>query len=426
MSSKKSRVFYGWFIVAALIVIWTFIAGIAHTSFTSYIEPITTLFGWTYTQITFAASLRAVMLMLLVPVGGLLSDRWGARKLIFAGITIVCLGFFILSRINSLSQFYLCFILIGIGYSTSTSAIPQAVVGRWFRKKMSLATGILMMAGGTAGLTVPLVTRVIDMYGWQTAMAIFGVGLWILLSPLSLIIRHSPEPYGYLPDGDTVDDTVYNQNTGQIPDTNVNTGVRQFLKNRVFWHITLAYTLHIMAGTALTVHSMPYLSTISIDRTISSFVAGALSIVGVFGRLGFGFFGDKYNRRWLAATGTILVSISLLILSIITASSTWLIVPAVILFGVGYGGTITMHSVLLRENFGTINLGSVIGFSVGITAIGLMVGPPLASWLYESFGNYRITWLVLTGITVISIISQLTNPSVHTRRQKADSVKGSI
>ena len=85
-----------------------------------------------------------------------------------------------------------------------------------------------------------------------------------------------------------------------------------------------------------------------------------------------------------------------------------------------------MHSVLLRENFGTINLGSVIGFSVGITAIGLMVGPPLASWLYESFGNYRITWLVLTGITVISIISQLTNPSVHTRRQKADSVKGSI
>jgi MFS family permease len=181
-----------------------------------------------------------------------------------------------------------------------------------------------------------------------------------------------------------------------------------------------------MAGTALTILCMPYLSTISIDRTVSSFVAGALSIVGVFGRLGFGFLGDKLNKRWLAASGTAMVSISLIILSIITASSTWMIIPAVILFGIGYGGTITIHSVLLRENFGTTNLGSVIGFSVGITAIGLMVGPPLSSWLYESFGDYRITWLVLTGITVISIISQLTNPSVHTRRQKAGSATGNI
>jgi MFS family permease len=426
MSAKKSRIFYGWFIVAALIAIWTCIAGIAHTSFTSYIEPITTLFGWTYTQITFAASLRAVVLMILVPVGGLLSDRWGARKLIFAGITIVCLAFFLLSRINSLSQFYLCFILIGIGYSTSTSAIPQAIVGRWFRKKMSLATGILMVAGGFAGLIVPLVTRIIDIYGWQPAMAVFGISFWILLAPLSLIIRHSPEPYGYLPDGETAEDATDRESISRVSDTNRKTGIRQFLKDRVFWHITAAYALHIMAGSALTVHSMPYLSTISMDRTLSSFVAGALSIVGVFGRLGFGFLGDRVNQRWLAGSGTTMVSLSLIILSVITASSTWMIVPAVILFGVGYGGTITMHSVLIRENFGTINLGSVIGFSVGITSIGLMVGPPLASWLYESFDSYRITWLVFTGITIISIISQLTNPSVHTRKQKAGSATGNI
>ena len=426
MSSQKSRVFYGWFILVALFVIWTSIAGISFTAFTSYIEPITNKFGWTYTQITFATSLRAMMLIPLVPIGGLLSDRWGSRKLIFAGITVVCLGFYLLSRINSISQFYLCFILIGIGYSTSTTAIPQAVVGRWFRKKMSLATGLLMMAGGTAGLTVPLVTRIIDIYGWQTTMAILGIGLWILLSPLSLIIRHSPEPYGYMPDGETGDDAVYNDNKEQVPDVNVHIGVKQLLKNGVFWHITIAYALHSMAGTALTVHTMPYLSTISIDRTISSFIAGALSIMGVFGRLGFGFFGDKYNKRWMASTGTIMVSISLIILSIITSSNTWMLFPAIILFGVGYGGTITLHSVLLRENFGTINLGSVIGFSVGFTAIGMMIGPPMASWLFESFGNYRITWLVLAGFAAISIISQLTNPSVYTRKRGVGSVTGSI
>ena len=43
-----------------------------------------------------------------------------------------------------------------------------------------------------------------------------------------------------------------------------------------------------------------------------------------------------------------------------------------------------------------------------------------------SSGDYSITWLVFTGITALSIISQLTNPSIHTRRQRADSVTGSV
>ena len=420
MPLRKNRVFYGWFIVAALCVIWTAVGGIVSIGFTSFIEPLTNRFGWTYTQITFAASLRSLMMVIFSPIGGLLSDRWGARKMVFTGIALCGIGLFLLYWIDSLTQFYLCSILIGIGYSISTGAVPQAVIGRWFRKKMSLATGILMVSGGAAGLLVPLVTQVIDIYGWQTAMAILGTGFWVLLTPLSLVIRQSPEQYGYLPDGDIEEETVSSQSDNYVPDTVTETGARQFVKDRVFWHITVALSLHMLLSTAVIVHSMPFLSTIGIDRTTSSFVSGALSIVGVFGRLGFGWFGDKFNKRWLAASGTTMIGLSLIIFGCTTTANIWVLLPAVILFGTGYGGTVTLHSVLLRENFGIVNIGAVIGLSVGITAIGMIAGPPLTSWLYESFGTYRITWFILIGVVIISVVSQLTNPSVHTMTQKAN------
>jgi MFS family permease len=358
------------------------------------------------------------MMVIFSPIGGLLSDRWGARKMVFTGIALSGTGLLLFYRIDSLTQFYLCSILIGIGYSISTGAIPQAVIGRWFRKKMSIATGILMVSGGAAGLLVPLVTEVIDIYGWQTAMAILGIGFWVLLTPLSLVIRQNPEQYGYLPDGETKEKTDSNQSHEHVPDTLEETGARQFVKDRVFWHITVALSLHMLLSTAVIVHSMPFLSTIGIDRTTSSFVSGALSIVGVFGRLGFGWFGDKFNKRWLAASGTTMIGLSLIIFGCTTTANIWVLLPAVILFGTGYGGTVTLHPVLLRENFGTINIGAVIGLSVGITAIGMIAGPPLTSWLYESFGNYRITWFILVGVAIIGVVSQLTNPSVHTTRHR--------
>ena len=416
MSSGKKHIFYGWFIVAALWIIWTAVGGIVSIGFTAFIEPLTYRFGWTYTQITFAASLRSLMMVIFTPIAGLLSDRWGARKLVFTGIVLSGMGLFLLYWTDSLTQFYLCSILIGIGYSTSTGAIPQAVIGRWFRKKMSLATGILMVSGGAAGLLVPLVTKLIDMYGWPTAMAILGIAFLVLLTPLSLVIRQSPDQYGYLPDGEIKEKNISHQSLNYIPDTVMKTGARQFVKDRVFWHITIALLLHMLLSTAVIVHSMPFLSTIGIDRTTSSFVSGALSIVGVFGRLGFGWFGDKLNKRWLAASGTTMIGLSLIIFGCTTTANIWVLLPAVILFGTGYGGTVTLHPVLLCENFGTINLGSVIGLSVGITAIGMIAGPPFTSWLYDSIGSYRITWFILIGVVIISVVSQLTNPSVHTRR----------
>jgi OFA family oxalate/formate antiporter-like MFS transporter len=293
-------------------------------------------------------------------------------------------------------------------------------VGRWFRKKLSFATGILMSGTGIGGLIVPLVTQNIDLLGWHTAMLITGLSMLAILSPVSLFIRAYPEQYGYLPDGAATNEPAPGKEETPAHNNGVEIGVKHALKSRAFWHVSLAFMFHAMSVHAVTTHIMPYLATIGSDRTVSSFVASALAILSIIGRLSFGWFGDKFNKKWIAASGTTMIGLSLILLSYLTSISPWILIPAAFLFGIGWGGSITLHSVILKECFGTSNLGAIIGFSISISSFGMMAGPPLVSWIYENFGDYRIAWFIVIAVAIMSVISQLTNPLVSTGKQSID------
>ena len=417
MSVKKSRIFYGWYIVAALFLIWTICHGLVILSFTAYIDPLMSTFGWSYTQITIAASLRSLIYVIFMPITGMIVDRWNAKKLVLAGVILASIGFLSLSWIHSLGQFYLCYIVMGIGTSACTATIPLTLVGRWFRKKLTFATGILMSGTGIGGLIVPLITQNIDLLGWHTAMLITGLIMLVVLTPISLLVRPYPEQYGYLADGAVSNEPVLDKEKTPAQKETADIGIKHALKSRAFWHVSVAFMLHALAVHAVTTNIMPYLATIGSSRMASSFAASALAILSIIGRLSFGWFGDKFNKKLIAASGTFLIGLSLIFFSNITAVSPWILVLSIILFGIGWGGSITLHSVILKDCFGTNNLGGIIGFSISITAIGQMAGPPLVSWIFESFGDYRIAWLIVIGVVIISITSQLTNPLVRIRKQ---------
>jgi predicted MFS family arabinose efflux permease len=81
MEAKNSKVFYGWWIVGAGFFIAVYIGGFINLGFTAIFEPIARDFGWSYAQVSFAASLRGMEMSLLAPIVGLLMARWGPRRL---------------------------------------------------------------------------------------------------------------------------------------------------------------------------------------------------------------------------------------------------------------------------------------------------------------------------------------------------------
>jgi sugar phosphate permease len=422
LDQKQHKIFYGWWIVGALFIIAAYTAGIAFFCFTAILDPIASEFSWSYAQISFAASLRGIESGILSPLIGWLIDRMGPRKLLIGGIVFAGAGLFLLSHINSLAAFYGTFFLISIGLSSSTNVMTMTVVGYWFRRKVSIATGIVVSGTACGGLLVPLVTQIIDSYGWRMAMTIVAIGAIVVLIPLSLLVRHKPEQYGYLPDGDTPADQASEKDgiAEQEPDKDID--VKKVVKGRAFWQIGIASACHLLVVNAMVTHVMPYLNTTGIARSLSSLVASIIPVISILGRLSFGWFGDRFDKRWTMAAGFALLSISMLLFNAVASVGTWLIIPFVILCGFGYGGPIPLLAGIIREYFGRERLGTILGFVMGITLLGSIIGPPMAGWIFDTSGSYRGAWLACAGITAAGLISIITIPSKSNAPNVARSV----
>ena len=418
-SIKNFKIFYGWYIVGACMLIMLYVGGVIDFGFTAVFEPIAEKFGWSYAQISLAASLRGLEIGLLAPVMGLLVDRWGPRRLVLTGSLLICAGFLLLSRVSSLVMFYGAFGLIAVGMSTCAQTVLMTAVANWFRNKAGLAMGITASGFGLGGVLVPLVTRLIDVWHWQTAMLAFGLGALAIIAPLSLIIRHKPEAYGCRPDGESdraeEKDKASNLQVNQGRDMTV----KQAVRSRAFWTIALGSMCHGFVIGAVITHIMPYLSSLGISRSLSSLIALLLPVVSIGGRLSSGWLADRFGSRKIFAASFVSMTVGLFLLSNLSTEMLWLIVPFIIFFSLGWGCSVTSRFSLLREYFGRGRFGTILGFLSGIMMLGSITGSPLAGWIYDSWGTYQGAWLGFCALTVAGAILLLTIPSAETIRRQA-------
>ncbi len=398
---KPSRIFYGWWIVGAAFLVALYVGGVVFYGFTAIFEPIANDMGWSYAQISLAASLRGLELGFLAPVTGILTDRLGPRRLIFGGAVITTLGLFMISRTTSLATFYGAFALIAIGMSATTLTVLMTAIANWFRLKIGIASGIAMSGFGFSGLMVPLIVRLIEVYDWRTTMVILAAGMLIIVLPLSFVFRHRPEHYGYLPDGRKEVPVTPGINATQPQTAELNIQARHALKAITFWRIALTFLIHAMLISTVITHIMPYLSSIGINRSRASLVAMILPILSVGGRLSFGWLGDKYGRRHTVAAAFAMMTAGLLFFSYVPAVGLWLLIPFLLLFGVGYGGSTATRPSMVAEYFGRANYGTILGLMVGINAVGAIIGPPLAGWVFDTWGSYQGIWLAYSGLAIV-------------------------
>jgi len=391
-------IFYGWWIVFACFLMACYVGGALFYGFTAFFEPIVEEFGWSHTQVSIAFSLRGLEMGILAPIMGFLVDRFGSRKLIFSGTFIVGFSLILLGLTNSLLMFYSAFIFLALGASGCASTVLMTAVAYWFRRNVGKAMGIVACGFGAGGILIPLIVWLIDLYQWRTTLFILGLGMWALGIPLSLVIRHRPEQYGYSPDGEIPTEP------GSIHgDLDREEGTfKEALKSGNFWKIGLAEATRMMITMAVIIHIMPYLSSIGMSRSNAAFVATSIPLLSVIGRFGFGWLGDIFDKRYVLAWTYCLIGMGTLAFSSIHAK--WLIFPFLLLFPPAFGGTVSLRGAIVSEYFGMASFGRLFGIIIGMSAIGGVIGPAAAGWTFDNLGGYQPVWLFFAGTTVIAII----------------------
>jgi MFS family permease len=387
------KIFYGWWIVLGCFLISLYCGSIIFYELTAFIEPLVKEFDWSYTQVSFAASLRGMEMGIFAPMVGFLVDRFGSRKLIFCGVIVVGFGLILLSTTQSLAMFYGAFLLLALGGGGVANMVTITVVANWFRKKLGLALGVMMSGFGASGFLVPLIVRLIDAYGWRNALVILGLGIWVLGILLSLIIREKPEHYGYLPDGavtvDATTDCIMQHDEVEI-------AFKEGLRKKSYWYLNISETLRLITLTAVVTHIMPYLGTVGMQRTMAGLVAGAVPVMSIIGRFSFGWLGDIFDKRYMMAAAISCVGLGMVAFNFMQA--TWAVFLFLLLFAPGYGGSMVLRGTILREYFGRKSLGKMLGITMGCTSIGGLIGPTLAGWVFDTLGSYHLVWVVFSGL----------------------------
>jgi predicted MFS family arabinose efflux permease len=278
-------------------------------------------------------------------------------------------------------MFYAAFALISLGMSSCAGTVLLTAVTHWFNRKAGIAMGIVASGFGLGGIIVTVVTLLIEKFDWRSATMIIAAGTLVVCLPLALLVRHRPEDYDYLPDGDSKETDINKQAVTKTPEINMT--VWQALKDRVFWHVSVSSMCHSFVVGAVVTHIMPYLGSVGIDRSAASFIALFMLLSSFISRLSSGSFSNKVGNRAVYTSSFILMTIGLLCFSGIKASSVWLTVPFILIFSLGWGFSVISRITLPREHYGRASFGAVIGFNSTIMMIGNVSGAPIAGWSYD-------------------------------------------
>ncbi len=397
--------------MVASFVMFFICGGMTVYGLTTFFNPIAEEFGWSATQISFAFSLRSIEFGIMAPLIGFLMDKVGVRKIIIFGIAVSGLGLLLMSRTNSLLFFYGTFLLLSIGMSCGLGMGQYVAVANWFSRKRTWAMGIMSAGYALSGAAGPVLVWLIGQYGWRETLVIAGVVMLVVGIPLGLVIRHRPEPYGYLPDGKTQDVSPQSENTsGKPPATGASatelthqTGLspRQAIMTRAFWLLIIFTIFTGFAISAINVHEMPYLTSVGISRATAGWAILGITSLSLVGRLGFGRLGDRYDKRYLLAIGAALQFFGVLIFA--GVSSPWMLIPFLLLYGPGYASQIPIWPAMVAGYFGLKHYATIWGLQeLGWTICGILA-PVLAGWVFDVWGTYRPIWLVYAAATAVAI-----------------------
>jgi len=412
MKQKISNVFYGWWIVAAGVVLCMFGYGGWFYSFGTLFNPISSDFGWARATTSIAFSFSRLEGGLEGLITGPLIDKFGPRFMVRVGFTMSAIGFFLLAKVDNFGMFIVSYsLLLSLGMNAGLYMPLQTTVARWFDKKRGLALGMLTTGAALGGsVLVPSTAWLITSYGWHTAVIVLAFVALILGWAMSFVLKsHGPEHYGYTADG--IQQAVLENNKPEVkekkskPDSVSLAGLtlKEALKTKTFWLMAIAITCNQTAVSAIVVHEIPFIEDMGISKVIAAAALGTMTLMSAPGRLTSGWLADRIDPKYLYCISSIAQAIGLFIFS--QATSMFWVWVFVSFFGLSYGFRIPLEPAMRAKYFGRKAFGSIMGYMNAFAVLGTFGGPYFAGWVFDTTGSYVNAFLVFAGMMIVAAVT---------------------
>lgn len=406
---RPTRMFYGWWIVAAAFLNLFFTVGIIFYGFPVLYPALVESLGFTRAQVTQGFFLG--FLLVGLPLGllaGAVIDRVGARWVIFAGIGFVGASLLLMGSMTKLWHYELLCIMEVIGYVLAGPIANQVLVARWFEARRGRAMGYAYLGLGLGGVFAPLLINVLMRgYGWRHALQIVGLLILVVLFPVGIwITRSTPEELGLLPDG--ADGTV--SPTSSRASSRAS-GVGAAIRTANFWLILAGSTLVMGAIGSVIQHFILFLTDAGYSATTGSRFLTALLASSLGGRVVVGYLADRFTKKNTMALFYALLSASVLLLGMAREpAAVW---AFAVVFGFSMGADYMLIPLVTAECFGTASLGKLLALIIMGYSLGQWGGPWIAGRIFDARHSYDLAWKIMAAAGLLgaaAIYSVSTSP----------------
>lgn len=400
-------VFHGWRIVAAAFTV-LFVVYSIQFSFGTLVDDIVDDTGWSETRLQLIYALYILAYSLLSAVSGILTDRYGPRRVVGAGAVILGIGYLSWAAAPNLWV-----VLFGLGIAApigmSASWVPcNATVVRWFVARRGLAVAVATAGGSLANIVAPPISAaIVQARGWRTALASMAIVGIVAMSAGAAVMRRDPESVGQHPDGRPPSDTNPEEVGGAT--------LAEAFRTRPYWLIFGMYALSFLAIFVPFAHISQFATDQGIDAIRAATVISAIGIGGFSGRLIVGPVSDRFDRRRVVAVAFAIQTAGFVGLAM--AQSLTVLYPSAAAFGFAYGSAVALFPALVGDYFGRAHAGAIVGRLFATAGAMAAVGPYVAQLLVDGTDSYRFafTLCAVANGAALLMAAQLPHPEL-TRR----------
>lgn len=354
---------------------------------------------WSNAQLSLTFTICMAFFCLGGMGAGILSKKIPVRINVFISAGLFLVGFFLVSRAESLVMLYvsygvLCGTASGFAYNSVMNVIP-----RWFPNQQGLISGTLLMGFGASSMIIGSVFTAItpDAPGaWRNTLLVMGVLMAVVILVGGLLFQ-TPQA-GQVP--------AAQKSAAKGDGLELTTG--QMLRRPSFWLFFLWAVVLAASGLVVIAQARTVAQTAApgMDAGSISFVVGLISVCNGLGRVTFGALFDRVGRRT-----TMLLVIVCFVVGIAAAwmsmsGSAVLLVLGFMFIGMGYGGAPTMAAAVTKQFYGQENY--PVNFSVmNINLLVASFASTAAGAILDATGSFTIIFALLFGLIAAALVSWL-------------------
>ena len=390
--TSQSRIFYGWWVVAAAFAITFLGFGSAYT-FSAFLEQLQRDFGASRGSVSLVFSLAGFLYFGLGIVSGPLADRFGSRPLVLIGMILLGLGLALASAAQNLIEVYAAYGL-GVGLGMGCAYVPAiGAVQRWFVRRRGFASGLAVAGIGVGTLVMPpLASLLIGSFGWRGAYLALGALALVLGCSMALLIENDPSGRGLNPDGDELAARTVRDGAA----------VGEAIRSGRFISLYVACLICSFGVFVPFVHLVPFARDHGIAASMAAVLLGVIGLGSTAGRFFLGTVADRMGRERALLMMFVGMAASLAIWAL--SANVWSLAVFAFVYGVFYGGWVAVLPAVVMDYFGGRNVSGIIGVLYTSVAFGTLIGPSAARFAFDLSHSYELPIVASAATNVLAAL----------------------